>query len=225
MVEIGKQYPTNNCGMVTVLSKEPNQDIYTVQFLNTGTIKETRGFQILDGCIRDPYAPLLCGVACTGNISTKREYKPFYSIWHDMINRCYNPKDKRYKTKILIDVCDEWLIFENFYNDMSKIEGYDYDRIVNGELVLDKDIKQKHSKHKTYSINTCVWVDKKTNCELQDSQQKRFIATDPNGTVYKDYNVSRFAREHDINKQNVFDVLRGRRKQYEGWKFFYEEIV
>jgi len=40
---------------------------------------------------------------------------PFYKVWENMINRCYNPRHlvKR-PTYIDCTVCEEWKIFSNF---------------------------------------------------------------------------------------------------------------
>jgi hypothetical protein len=60
-----------------------------------------------------------------------------YKTWQYMINRCNNPKNKRYKDygERGITVCERWMKFENFRDDMfSKWqEGLSIDRIdVNG---------------------------------------------------------------------------------------------
>jgi hypothetical protein len=45
---------------------------------------------------------------------------PEYQIWSAMIQRCLNPNNKRYKDYggRGIKVCDRWLEFENFYEDI-----------------------------------------------------------------------------------------------------------
>ena len=142
-----------------------------------------------------------------------------------MINRCYNPNDKRYNANKNVSVCDDWLIFENFYNNMSKIKGYDYKKIISGELVLDKDIKQRNYTNKVYSVDTCMWVEKSINNEIQDYQQNYFIAISPKGKQIRDYNVARFARENNISKTSIRDMLYKRKESVKGWKITFEEIV
>ena len=194
-------------------------------FLKTGTIKEFRSDQIRTGCIRDPYAKSVCGVACTGDIKTKGKYKPYYSIWHDMINRCYNPKDKRYKAYKNVKVDESWLVFENFYNDMKYLDGFDSTLIESGVLTLDKDIKQRNVENKVYSKDTCIWIDKAINSSIQDSQQKPFIATDPNGVMIRADNITKFAKDHGLDRKHISGILHGRGKTTKGWGFSYEEIV
>lgn len=57
-----------------------------------------------------------------------------YMAWQQMKDRCFNPKNKRYRDYggRGITVCSEWLKFENFYSDMGdKPEGLSLDRINN----------------------------------------------------------------------------------------------
>lgn len=225
MIKIGSIYNTNYYGQIEVLSKASRTDYYTVRFIDTGTIKDFRSCQIKEGCVRDPYAKRVCGVACTGDISTKGKYKTYYAIWHDMINRCYNPNNKRYEAYKNVTVDDRWLTFENFYSDVSQIDGFDEKMVADGQLVLDKDIKQRHSKSKVYSKDTCVWVPKLINNKIQDAQQNLFFAISPDGDLFSDTNISQFAREHGLTRKHVSGVLHGRCKTTGGWRFSYKEIV
>lgn len=222
-MNIGSIYHTNRCGNVEVLSTMNDKAV--VRFLNTGTEKQFRSCWIQDGCIRDPYAKLFCGVACTGNIKTKGMYRPYYSVWHDMIDRCYNTNNKRYGAYKNVTVNERWLVFENFYKDCKSIEGFDEELFLNGELVLDKDIKQRRSSSKSYSKDTCTWVCKHTNNQIQDGQQRPFIAVSPEGDTYHSSNITDFARQHGLNRKNISAVLHGRGKTVHGWRFSYEEIV
>lgn len=228
MIKIGSIYNTNNYGSVVVLSNGSKYDYFKVRFLDTGTEKEFRSSQIKDGCIRDPYAISVCGVGCTGDIKTKGKYKTLYGVWHDMINRCYNEKCKHHEAYKNVKVANRWLVFKNFYEDAPKICGFDEERIKSGEVVLDKDIKQRFSLNKIYSYNTCTWVDKSLNNKIQDSQQKPFEAISPNGDVYKDTNITDFARKHNLSRRHISGVLHGRAKSTQGWKFKYiysEDII
>lgn len=222
-MNIGAVYPTNNCGNVCVMCTDHGKAV--VRFLNTGTIKEFRQHWVEHGCIRDPYAKIFCGVACVGNINTKGKYRPYYNVWHDMIDRCYNKNNKRYKAYRNTSVSDDWLVFENFYGDCKTIDGFDEQLFLNGQLTLDKDIKQRFANTKLYSKDTCTWVSKHVNSSIQDSQQRMFFAVAPDGTKYSHYNITQFAKEHSLNRKNISAVLHGRGKTVHGWRFSYEEIV
>lgn len=61
---------------------------------------------------------------------------PTYNTWRGMIERCKNPKNKRYKDygDRNIEICKEWEVFENFYKDMgAKPSGKSLDRIDNNK--------------------------------------------------------------------------------------------
>lgn len=73
-----------------------------------------------------------------------------YSVWCDMIRRCYDKKQKAYMD---CNVCDEWLIYDNFrtwYNDR-KFDG----------CTLDKDWLKMWNR--TYSPSTCCLVPMEMN--------------------------------------------------------------
>ena len=225
MLKIGKEYPSNNYGYVKILSESVHYGYYNVQFKNTGTIKSFREDQIKSGCIRDPYAKSVCGVGYTGDVKTKGKNKTYYSIWHDMINRCYNTNDKQFNTYKNVTVDDTWLSFENFLNDVKYVDGFDDEKIKNGELVLGKDVKQRFLQNKVYSKNTCTWISKEQNQDIQDAQQREFCAISPEGEIYFDYNITRFAREHGLSRRHISGVLHNRAKSTNGWKFSYKDIV
>jgi len=83
---------------------------------------------------------------------------PIYRVWAAMITRCSDPKYKKYKYYggRGITVCDRWLRFENFYEDMGeRPSGLQIDRI-------DND--------KGYSPDNCRWVTAKENNSVNKAE-------------------------------------------------------
>lgn len=79
-----------------------------------------------------------------------------YYTWLHMLDRCFNEKIKEQKPTYKNCVCcDEWLIFDNFYNWLHKQENF----IIWKNLkwsAIDKDILVKGNK--IYSPDTCCLV-------------------------------------------------------------------
>ena len=91
--------------------------------------------------------------------------KIVYQKWASMFRRCYNEefhKTKEGKNYIGCTVCERWLILSNFVDDFEKIDGYDREKFLNGELVLDKDIKSGGT-NKQYIIEECLLTTQEEN--------------------------------------------------------------
>lgn len=94
-----------------------------------------------------------CGCLRKGNGTHLMRYTSEYNIWRHMKGRCLNPKNKRYPLYggRGISVCDKWLKFEGFYEDMKDRPSPDHsiDRIDNS---------------KGYSLANCRWANQSQQC-------------------------------------------------------------
>ena len=94
-----------------------------------------------------------------GYVNGKRKQKliwkcPYYSVWKDMLKRCYSTKfQERNPTYIGCTVIEEWLIFSVFKSWMEEQEW-------EGNQ-LDKDLL--FGGNKVYSAETCVFVTNMVN--------------------------------------------------------------
>ena len=87
-------------------------------------------------------------------IKEKGKHIQSYSIWQNILARCYDAKvHLKYPTYKGCSVCEEWLLFSNFkkWFDENYVEGWH----------LDKDILVKGNK--IYSSDTCCFVPKEIN--------------------------------------------------------------
>jgi len=109
------------------------------------------------------------------NIKHNMSLSSEYGIWRAMVQRCTNKKDKSYKNYggRGIIVCERWLIFDNFYEDMgNRPSNWSIDRIDNNKGYSkdnckwvnrsDQQLNKRRSKNKT-SIFTGVSLDKPRN--------------------------------------------------------------
>lgn len=171
--EVGNVYSSNKYGDYKIIEKI-DYSHYIIQFVNTGYTRTISYSSINEGSVRDPYYPIYYNVAYLGEIDIK-EYKKELNVWRFMIERCYNPKHDNYKTygAIGVRVCDEWLCFANFVNDIVKIKGYDEDKFKNGEIVLDKDIDFDSYKPKMYCLKNCRFVKQSDNFQEMLTRKKQ----------------------------------------------------
>ena len=98
-----------------------------------------------------------------GWLSENKYNNLVYRKWYCMIQRAYSKKfHERQQTYIGCSVCERWLFLSNFVEDFSKIDGYDEEKFLNGELELDKDIKSNGVNHE-YNLENCILVSKIEN--------------------------------------------------------------
>ena len=87
-------------------------------------------------------------------------FKKVYFLWRNMMQRCYNenhPSYKYYGNKGVI-VNERWHVFNNFIEDIDKINGFNIDKFLKGEIHLDKDLTILGNKE--YSLEKCLFVTK-----------------------------------------------------------------
>lgn len=95
-----------------------------------------------------------CG--CLTKSQKGRSSHRLYKTWSCMISRCYNKNIKPYKFygERGIKVCDRWLQFDNFIEDM-------YSTFIEG-LTLDRK-----DNNGNYEPDNCRWVTQKVQCRNQ----------------------------------------------------------
>ena len=220
---IGNEYFNNSNEKFVVIQFEKyynKNNFFRIRFDSGYETIVTRS-QINDGSIKDRYSPSVAGIGYLGNAKSSRGDK-VYSVWHNMINRCYNPKSSEYKRygEMGVRVCDRWLCFENFKHDINNVIGYDEDLFYSNEIFLDKDKHQidKDLSERVYSLENCEFISAEEN-NRYNSTHYDFIAISPEGIVFKDDYLPDFCKTHSINLKYAHCVINDWYKTTNGWSF------
>jgi hypothetical protein len=158
-----KDISGNKYGKLTVISLAFMKKVSrgTVSYWNCicdcGQLKVARGYTLKNGGTSS------CG--CLFKQGNHRSHKMCktreYFSWSNMINRCNNLKGTHYEgyAKRGINVCDRWLKFENFFEDMGyRPNGMTLDRIDNNQ---------------GYYPSNCKWSTQKEQC--RNMRRSRFL--------------------------------------------------
>lgn len=243
---VGQIFDTNHYGQCKVTSlshsDKHGNTYYEVAFLDTGFTSVRTIQQIKAGAVRDPMTPTFINMGYLGEdyYNLPKGHTRDINLWNSMLNRCYDEGDVSYVTygaKGVI-VAERWHNFSKFYHDIRLLSGWDEEKFYNGELSLDKDLKQPRVEHKIYSPETCVFMTKGENTRLAHIDRLvEFSALSPNGEYYPhEVNVDEFCVEKGIPKTSisaVYPLISG--KSYNnpdsskcvfGWSFGipYEEV-
>ena len=216
---------TNNRGMICVVLKDiydSNKSRCLVQFLNTGYKTEVFKQNLLRGIFTDPYEKTIYGVACKGKIRCLTNHQKIaFHRWSAMISRCYNPNDINYHNYGAkgITVSDDWLIFENYYQDLPHIKGYNEDLWFKHQIELDKDLGNTN----IYSFQTTQFISKLSNNLLQSRNNKPFKAISPNGEEYIYTNQTICGKELRIPPRSIGKCLHKQLNQTHRYRFEYLE--
>lgn len=164
--------------------------------------------------------PKLCeGVEATylgvGNGAGKGESR-FGKTWEGMMGRCYDPDNISYKTYGAkgVHVCDRWLEFRAFAEDLDKLPGYCLE-LGHYRKVLDKDILGDGFR---YAPETCCFVSDKENAS---AKAEWLYVVRRNGEEFAFTNVSEFCDEHGVEPKNFSDLWTGNKnaKKRDGFEF------
>jgi hypothetical protein len=200
--------------------KQRHKKFYWIRFLETGFEYEADRSCVRQNLVKDYYKPKVYGVGFLGDMFGQTD-KKIISLWRGLLGRCYSPTNASFKNYGAkgITVCERWLNYTNFHNDIVDIIGYDEDKFYSGELQLDKDIRQKEVANKTYSLDTCMFVSRSRNIE-ENSSTRSFKAISPEGKFFEGRNVKKFCEENGLQCGQVYSLLnKGGHFRHKGWTF------
>lgn len=190
---------------------------YMVEFIDSGyKVSKTKAC-IINGNIKDPFAPSVAGVGYRG-ITDISIHSREYSVWHNMINRCYNPNSTEYKRygALGVTVCDRWKCFANFCEDIKYIFGYDDELFHSGKISLDKDYLQMGVIYKIYSLETCIFLPVRENTLIACSKPLYAINNLTSEIMYFG-SYSEFSTYINCGSSQVSNTINGRQNTCRGY--------
>lgn len=165
----------NNQGCLMKITEYIDANNITVEFQDEYGFKvNTQYGQFKLGEVKNPYYPSVFGVGIIGTKYPLRENgknTKEYVSWKSVLRRSFDEKlKKRYITYKSVECCEEWLLFENFYEWLHSQENFD--KWFNGDKwEIDKDILVKGNK--IYSPDTCCLVPHNINSLFTKSNATR----------------------------------------------------
>lgn len=126
----------------------------------------------------------------------------FGKTWEGMMGRCYDSNNIMYSYYggRGVHVCDRWLEFKSFAEDVSRLPGWENKKRDIRLYVLDKDGRGNGF---VYSPESCQWI---THAENASLQSKYRYKVERDGFEYEFTNSSHFCREMDIDNRNFHDL-------------------
>lgn len=145
------------------------------------------------------------------------------SLHKGMMDRCYLKSNSGYTNYGArgVRVAPEWHEVERFIKDVPKIDGWDEESFLAGEIVLDKD--KKVWGNKEYSLINCTFITPEENNQYKPNQQHKLVGYSPDKKIYRFHNASQFAREQGLQYWGILSAAHGETDFYKEWQFCKEE--
>lgn len=221
---LGEEHVSNQ-GCLMKIIKYNNANNIVVEFQDKYKAKVFSAYkEFSKGNIKNPYHPSVCGVGMIGikypakvNGCNTREY----NTWQNMIHRCYDKKiENRQPTYKDINCCDEWLLFENFYEWLHEQDNFD--KWLSGERwAIDKDILFK--RNKIYSPDTCCLIPQNVNCLF--TKRENYRGNLPIGVTEKDGGYQVRCMNPFTNKFEYLGFYTTPEKAFLVYKIYKEKII
>lgn len=219
------QEKCNNQGCLMKIVTYNNCDDIIVEFQDTYKTRIHTNYRSFSkGIAKNPYYPSVFGVGMIGakyKISIDKKATKEYQAWRDMLVRCFDKKlKKEHHTYEDATCCEEWLLFENFYEWLHSQENFD--KWLNGKKwSLDKDILIKGNK--IYSSDTCCLVPHNVNCLFLKSDASR--GNLPIGVTRKDDGFEARCENQLLGKRESIGTYNTSEKAFSAYKFYKESLI
>ena len=169
-IDYDKIYTSTKSGdykIIEYLGGENKSRWVMIEFLNTGTKIKARLDHVEEGNVLDPSIIKFTRPGIVEN-NESRDYYKLYKRWDSMIRRCLDKNDYRYDTYCDVIICERWMIFANYVEDVIKLPGYCKAMNDLSNYHLDKDLLHMlYNTPKKYSPETCIWLNAIDNVTIK----------------------------------------------------------
>lgn len=223
--DLTKEYINNNgCVMKIVEYKNRSNVIVEFQDKHKARVHTTLS-NIRNKNVKNPYYPSVFDIGIIGNkcpvyISKGNPVKE-YTMWKAMLNRCFYKQNNNVQCYRDCKICDEWILYENFYKWVHEQENFI--KLYNSNIRFDveKDILIK--RNIIYSPETCCLVPHNVNALFVKQQFRR--GKYPIGVCY-DKEQNKYASYLCINgKQRRIDRFDTVEEAFENYKVEKEKLI
>lgn len=223
-IRLGQEKYNNQEYLMKIVEYKDTRNII-VEFQDDYKAKvHTQYNNFLLGNVKNPYCPSVFNIGMIGvkyPISINGKHTKEYTTWKGILERSFNKKLKeKYLTYQNVICCDEWLLFENFYEWLHEQENFNkwYN---NDNWHLDKDILIK--RNKIYSPDTCCLVPYNVNKLFVKNNANR--GNFPIG-VYKHFNkYQSLCRNPFLNKVISLGLYNTSEEAFQVYKKYKEGII
>jgi hypothetical protein len=180
---MNKIYYSDNYGPYKIINIDNNarKKKITIVFLNTGNTITTYVKDAFNGSVYDPsanYKTPIDTLILNDVDRLERLLRIAYSMWYHMNKRCFNNNANNYKYygKLGIKICDRWMNFNNFWEDLPSLFQYEKWYRYPSMYQLDKDYLQLNiaKENRVYSPETCVLLHYLDNANIAKIESSKF---------------------------------------------------
>lgn len=216
----------NNRGdLMRIVECNKNSDII-VEFQDEHKAKvHTQYTNFSKGLVKNPYYPMVYGVGIAGNkyktVDENSKSTREYMTWYHIIQRCFSSRLKEKQPAYRdITCCDEWLLYENFYDWLHSQPNFD--KWYSGKRwAVDKDILIKGSK--VYSPETCCLIPQNVNCLFLKREAERGLY--PIGVSYRKDGFLASCHSPFTNSREELGYYSTPEKAFSIYKAYKEDII
>lgn len=223
-IRFGEERLNNQGSLMRIVEYVNNSDVI-VEFQDEyrGRV-HTQYINFQKGGVKNPYHPDVHGIGMIGNKYPSKidgiRLKE-YIAWISILCRCTNKKLKE-KESTYQDVvcCNEWLLYENFYEWLHSQENFD--KWLNGDRwAVDKDILIKGNK--TYSSETCCLVPQNVNSLFVKNDMRRGEL--PVGVCRRGKSFEASCNNPILGKYIYLGLYKTPEKAFQAYKQYKEALV